>query len=94
MDIDKKLELLKQLKEVDTPPYLFTRIRQQIDSSGIEEAPVTWKFTFAVIALLILALNISTVFNTKSSTVNSAGIKEVVSSMHLSSTNDLYNQND
>lgn len=95
MNIDNKLDLLKQIKEVDAPPFLLTRIRQQIENLSNVEAPVKWKWAFAASAILILALNISVFFksaDTTASTAKNSGIENVVNSMNLTTTNDLYNE--
>ncbi|MGB4844141.1 MAG: hypothetical protein WBP16_06735 [Ferruginibacter sp.] len=95
MNIDNKLDLLKQIKAVDAPPFLLTRIRQQIDNLNNVEAPVKWKWAFAVSAVLIMALNISILFTSNDKTVDTdkaAGIETVVSSMNLTNTNQLYNE--
>ncbi|MEZ4690305.1 MAG: hypothetical protein R3A12_09040 [Ignavibacteria bacterium] len=97
-NIDKELDKLKLIKTVDTPPYLFTRIRQQIDTleSESETAPAEWKWGFALTMIIVLALNISTLFNsnTSGSADQTSGINEVVSYMNLSSDNELYKNND
>jgi hypothetical protein len=91
MDIDKKLELLKRIKEVDAPPFLLTRVRERIDSSIIEKAPATWQFAVVAAAVVVLSLNVSILFKW-SGKQNEKGIEEVISSMDLSDTNDLYNE--
>jgi hypothetical protein len=91
MDIEKKLELLKKIKEVDAPPFLLTRIKERIDSSTIEKAPATWRLAFVTAAIIVLALNVSILFKS-SGKQNEKGIEEVISSMDLSNTNDLYNE--
>lgn len=95
MNIDNKLDLLKQIKEVDAPPFLLTRIRQQIDNLNNVEAPVKWKWAFAASAMLILGLNVSIFFksdSTSASAGKNAGIENVVKSMNLTSTNNFYNE--
>jgi hypothetical protein len=91
MDIDKKLELLKEIQKVDAPPFLYTRIKQEIDSSISEKAPTNWRLAFAMIAILIFSLNVFILLNTSGIKKN-GGIDEVVSSMGLSNSNDLYNE--
>ena len=39
MDIDKKLDLLKNIQSVDEPPFLLTRIRQRIQSLNCRLLP-------------------------------------------------------
>lgn len=95
MNIDNKLDLLKQIKEVDAPPFLLTRIRQQIENLSNVEAPVKWKWAFAASAILILALNISVFFKSADTTAaagKNSGIENVVNSMNLTTTNDLYHE--
>lgn len=93
MSIYKKLDLLKQIKEVDAPPFLLTRIRQQINNLGATEAPVKWKWAFALTSVVILAFNISILLtSTTSATTKNAGVENIVKSMNLSTQNDLYNE--
>lgn len=99
MNIDKKLELLKQIKEVDAPPFLLTRIRQQIQNAGTVAAPVKWKWAFGAVAVIVLLLNVSILFSISSGTKSNAGItnepsgiEKVVSSMNLNSSNELYHE--
>lgn len=91
MNIDNKLDELKKIKQVDAPPFLLTRIRQQIQSLEKAPAPVKWKWTFAATAIIILALNVSIVFKSGDSETNS-GVNDIVSAMHLSNSNALYNE--
>lgn len=91
MNIDNKLDTLKKIRQVEVPPFLFTRIRQEIQNLGNVEAPVKWKRAFAATAVLLLALNLS-LFIKSSQTEKNAGIDTVVSSMKLSSTNALYHE--
>lgn len=92
MNVDKKLDLLKQVKEVDVPPFLLTRIRQRIQSLGDKEAPVKWKWAFAFSAIVLLALNLSILFKQTGNEEKKAGIEEVVTTMHLSTSNELYHE--
>ena len=98
MNIDNKLDELKRIQQVDAPPFLFTRIQQQIQNLENTEAPVKWKWAFAASTIIILALNISILFKgannneLTSNTEKESGIENVVSSMKLSSSNNLYNE--
>ena len=91
MNIDKKLDALKKIEQVDAPPFLLTRIKQQIQNLENASAPVKWRWAFAVIAVVIIALNLSVFFN-NNITKKSNGIETVVSTMQLSNTNALYNE--
>ncbi|MFZ1751349.1 MAG: hypothetical protein WAU01_14210 [Saprospiraceae bacterium] len=93
MNIENKLDLLKQIKEVDAPPFLLTRIRQQIQNLNNVEAPIQWKWAFALTSVAIVALNISIFFTSVSATTeDTTGIETVINSMHLSTTNNIYNE--
>jgi hypothetical protein len=91
MDIEKRLEQLKKIQKVDAPPFLLTRIMERIDSSAIEKAPATWRFAFVAATAVVLSLNVSILFNS-SGKQNEKGIEEVINSMNLSTTNDLYHE--
>lgn len=91
MDIDKKLDILKKIGETEAPPFLITRIKQRINTLVMVEAPVKWKWRFAVIGLLLLVLNFSIVLKS-TQPGNSKGITTIVSGFHLSTTNDFYNE--
>jgi hypothetical protein len=94
MNIDKKLDVLKQMKEAEAPPFLLTRIRQRIEALNSTAAPVKWKWTIAVSFILILAINLSAFFNTGNDITakKNAAVQNIVSSMNLSTANDLYNE--
>ncbi len=91
-NIDNKLDLLKQIKEVDAPPFLLTRIRQGIDNLHNAEAPVKWKWAFAIISIFLLLLNLSIFFKTPATTNKKAGIESLVTTLNLSTSNSLYNE--
>ncbi len=93
MNIDNKLDLMKQIREVDAPPFLLTRIRQQIQNLDNVEAPVKWKWAFAVISVAILVFNVSIFLKTVNTTEGkTTGIETVISSMNLAATNNIYNE--
>ena len=99
MNIDLQLERLKRIAKVDAPPFLLTRIKEQIRQKGLHEAPVQWRWAFAATAVLTLALNISILLSsmgtkntTEKTASNNNGIENVVNSMNLSSNNNLYNE--
>jgi hypothetical protein len=94
MDINKTLDLLKQIKQVDAPPFLLTRIRQQLQNLQHTEAPVKWKWAFAVSLIIILALNISTLSNSSGTipVTENTEAQNIVNSLNLSTQNDFYNE--
>ncbi len=91
MDIEKRLEQLKKIKEVDPPPFLLTRIMEQIKSQVDTPAPATWRLAFLSIAIVVVTLNVFILINS-SNKQNIDGMEEVINSMNLSTTNDLYHE--
>jgi len=93
MELNKKLDVLQQIKEVDAPPFLYTRIQQQIQNLQQLEAPVKWKWAFACSTLLILLINISILVRSSAPVVKqNTGVENIVNSLGLSNTNDLYHE--
>jgi hypothetical protein len=90
MNIDNSLELLKQIKQVETPPYLFTRIKQKIQSLS-DAAPSAWKWAFAVMSAVILSLNVGALLSKGKLKTNNTSLEQVVDRMNLISSNHLYN---
>jgi hypothetical protein len=93
MNTDNKLDLLKKIKHVDAPPFLLTRVKQQIHNLNNIEAPIKWKWAFALTSAIIIMLNIS-IFLTPNviAEKKSTGVENVVKGMNLSTKNDLYNE--
>lgn len=89
MNIDNKLDKLKKISRVEVPPFLFTRIKQRIDSVNKAPVSVKWKFVFVTTAVFILTLNIGLLLKSLNST-KIQRLEQVVSSMQLSSVNDFY----
>jgi len=85
----QNLDGLKKIKPVDAPPFLFTRIQARIDS--LNNAPVQWKWGFTAAAVFLFAINLGLVVNSTSSD-QKTGVAEVVSAMHLSTSNSIYDE--
>ncbi|MBE7171966.1 MAG: hypothetical protein INR73_15370 [Williamsia sp.] len=91
MNIDKKLEALSNIRPADPPPFLLSRIQAQVHSLTSTPAPVQWKWTFVITALALLILNIGIVVKS-ASPQKPAELHNVINSMHLSSSNQLYDE--
>ena len=89
MKMEQNLDSLKRIKPVDAPPFLFTRIQARIES--LDYVPVQWKWGFAAAALIVLAMNLGVVLQSTGSDQR-AGVQDVVSAMHLTTSNSLYNE--
>jgi hypothetical protein len=93
MSIDRKIDLLKRIKVVDAPPFLLTRINQQINNFTNTEASVKMKWAFALTFIFVLALNVSILFTSATATSKkNAEVENIVNTMNLSTQNDLYNE--
>ena len=55
------LEIIGKIKPVETPPFLYTRIMQQIENAAGNKLsrPVAWSLGSACVAICILSLVIS-----------------------------------
>lgn len=85
--MEDKLENLKKIKKVEVPPFLFTRIQSRIES--LQYAPTSWRWSFAACMLLVFGLNATVAIQ---SAREENGFGEVVSAMHLSTSNNLYDE--
>jgi hypothetical protein len=93
MDIDNKLDLLKKIRKMDAPPFLFTRIKQQVNNLSSIEASIKWKWAFALGLLFILTCNLSVIFKSNIFIESKhASVKNLINDMNLSSKFDLYNE--
>lgn len=87
MNIDQQLDKLKQIRKVDSPPFLYTRIRAGIEALGAAPAPLKWKLAFAGTAILLIALNAGMLFRPGQAANK---IEQVANAMQLSGSNELY----
>ena len=85
--MDQELDKLKQIRRVEPPPFLFTRIRAGIDALANAPAPLRWKLAFAGLALVLIALNAGILMRSGES---SNQMQEVANAMQLSGSNELY----
>lgn len=91
MSIDNKLDTLRKIRTVEVPPFLFTRIKEQLSRLADAPAPVKWKLAFAGTALLILVLNAGILFRSGQQP-KKQGLQQVVNSLQLSTSNDFYHE--
>lgn len=89
MDIENKLEELKQIKGVDTPPFLLQSIKNRINDLNEVAAPPVWKYAFIACTIMVALFNLTLLFEVKDKQ-KSEQIGTVVSSLHLSDNNQLY----
>ncbi len=84
--MDKKLDLLSQIKTVETPSFLLTRIMQKVENQRNSQFSlrVSWAWGFSL--FLIVSLNIAVLVETQSS--NSK--ENIAQKMSLLPQNDFY----
>ena len=88
-DIENILGELKKIEQVETPPFLFTRIQQKITAkpSLNFSKKVVWAYGFAF--LIILTVNIFVIFTKINEKTNEVNIAQV---MNLVPNNSIYNE--
>ena len=89
MQKDQSLDILDRIKPVEAPAFLLTRIRERINAIGSTVAPVQWKWAFAAGTLVLLLLNVGIIVKSGNAK-KTPGLEQVLTAMHLSTTNDLY----
>jgi len=91
MDIEKKLELLKNIRQVDAPPFMLARIKERIHTISNPVTPVQWKWAFGLAGLIMIALN-TFVYLSGNKAENKGSIETLVGTMDMSNTNELYHE--
>lgn len=85
------MEQLKQVKKVDAPPFLWTRIQAKIRANAAEKAPLSWNWAGALALSALLALNISLFAGTgKSSGIDRTQF--LAEGLKLQAKNQLYDE--
>jgi len=87
-----KIELLKQVKRVDAPPFLRTRIDARIQQAAEDSLSNGWVWSFAATVALLIVVN-SMVFLSGTEDVSTAdsGAYTVTQGMGINVSNQLYN---
>lgn len=91
MNIENRLDKLKGVQQVEAPPFLFTRIQQQIANLADVPAPVKWRVAFVTAAIVLIVLNTGILLKS-SSQQKAQVVEQVVNSLQLSSSNDFYHE--
>ena len=87
--MEQNFDNLKKVRRVNVPPFLFTRIENGIGS--LNDAPVQWKWALGIFAIFIVGINIGLILKTTVS-VSETRFGEVITEMHLSTSNALYDE--
>lgn len=89
MNIDKKLDALKNIRQVDAPDFLFTRIEAQL-TQGPGIVSSKWKLATVAGFVVILIMNILVV--TTAAKPAASNIGTVVNALNLDTQNHLYDE--
>lgn len=90
MNIDTELEKLKNIKRIEAPPFLRTRIEQRIDSVLSRSVNPRLRF-IALSGLIVIAIVNLLALSSFSSHISQGNeIQAFAGQMNLSSSNDLY----
>ncbi|MCX6210751.1 MAG: hypothetical protein NTZ59_14925 [Bacteroidetes bacterium] len=80
--------LFKSVKQVDAPPFLYTRISQKIANTKSNNLTIQFKVGFVVAAFVLLIVNVIA-FNQFS--LNNKQQQETVNTSYTTVTNNIYN---
>lgn len=89
MNIDKKLEALRKIRQVDVPDFLYTRIEARVTEDNV---PVSSKWKLATVAgfAVIVLMNVLVVMS--AAKPDGSNIEPVVNAMNLTAQNHLYDE--
>jgi hypothetical protein len=88
---EEPLNMLKNVRKVETPTFLLTRIEGRIESREKEFISKKWVMAAFASMLLLMLLNVSVITHYWSSH-HKTGAAAVLESMNLSTSNDLYHE--
>ncbi len=83
--VEHAFRQLAEINPVDAPPFLLTRIKQQIANKEVKVKPV-WAVSFATAIALLFMLNLNIVSQKSEQTQE----QNFISSMGLYNQNNLY----
>lgn len=89
MNIDKKLEALKKIRQIDAPDFLYTRIEARL-SEGAGTVSSKWKLATVAGFAVIVLMNILVIM--QAAKPGRANIESVVNAMNLTTQNHLYDE--
>lgn len=81
------LKPLESIKQVEAPPFLYTRIQQRIQKELSDHFSLQTAYSIAAIFVVLFALNILIMVNNRTSSVE---VNNIAMSFHLMPDNNLY----
>lgn len=90
MKPEEAFELLKEIKKVDAPPFMLTRIRHAIANEQLVTVSDGWLVKMAMGMLIIVAINVGLIMSqsTNSSVQNQSEV--IMEQMKMKTSNELY----
>lgn len=89
MKLNDHLQLLKKIKTVEPPVSVLPEIKKRISLDKSNQILMTWSWTIAAAAILILCINLAILIHYQRMD-SPPKIEQLASSMWLSSSNELY----
>lgn len=90
MNIDKKLEALRKIRQVDAPDFLYTRIEAQLTQDNAQVVSGKWKLATVAAFAVIIMMNVLVVMSAAKPAGSNIG--SVVNAMNLTTQNHLYDE--
>jgi hypothetical protein len=87
----KKLDLLKKVRRVEAPAFMYTRIQTKIRAATTERLPVSWQWASGL-AFSILVLGNVFYFSKTENLTQQSSVETLAQSMQLQSENQFYNE--
>ena len=84
------LEQLKKVRQVEVPPFVFTRIEARIEKQEQVEMPRQWAFGLSLACSILLVINISFFINSNGNAVAQTEGTNLLEAVGLESSNQLY----
>lgn len=89
MSKQETFEKLNRIKQVEVPPFLYTRIEAGLENLNHRKAPLKWKLTACSLVALVLFLN-GIMLNNHLKNAQQNDVTTIVNQMNLSASSQLY----
>jgi len=84
------IQLLKKIKQVDAPNFLYTRIEAKINQLQQNYTPLKWVAVSTTAFCLLFILNFTAINRHYANQANEQTMQSLVEKMNLITTNQLY----
>lgn len=90
--MENKLDLLQKIKRVDVPPFLYTRVLENINSNNTLKVSLFAKWSLTIAFTILVLLNAGILMKNIEKQKKSIGIESLAKELGLNSYNNLYNE--